>query len=416
MNPFENAPPTARPKQAIVLSGGGAHGAYEVGILKALFSGKAKNVGLVDPAMFFGTSIGSYNASFLVSKWEQYGPAAVGNLERAWLEVMAGAAGRNGGYRFRADPIYLLNPASYLPNPLQPLLSLGGDSAFLGWEAIRRAVYLVSASGEGTLERVANLFNFPTLISNEPWLETIRTTIDFAAIRRSQSRKLRIFGTNWATGILRVFKNEDMTDKLGPLAVLASSAIPGVFPVVNVGAEPYVDGGVLMNTPLRPALEEGADVIHVVYLDPDVASIPLSALDSSVASSYRLQTISWAALVNSELDRARRINRGLAVFKRLQRGESIEGSESELETLTKGALMVLGGKHRTTYRPVTIHRHAPDEELGSGALGMLNLKRDHLESLIEKGFADASYHDCERECCVIPDESLTASAPGEEPR
>lgn len=398
--------------QALVLSGGGAHGAYQVGVLKALFSGKARHTGSVDPAMFFGTSIGSYNASFLVSQWEQYGAAAVANLERAWLEVMAGDSSSNGGYRFRADPRSLLSPGSYLPNPMRPLIHLGSDSASLLWEAVQRAVYMVQASGESPLEKMANLFNFPSMISNQPWGDTVRGTIDFEAIRRCRSRKLRIFGTNWATGTLRVFKNEDMTDHLGPLAVLASSAIPGVFPVVHVGAEPYVDGSVLMNTPLRPALDEGADVLHLIYLDPDVASIPLSALDSSVASSYRLQTIAWAALINQDIDRARRINRGLAAFQRLQRGGTLEGfSEAEVGSLAKAALMVLGGRHRIPYRPITIHRYSPGEELGVGALSMLNLKRDHLESLVERGFIDATLHDCAQKGCVIPDAKLMDEEP-----
>ena len=58
----------APPKQALILSGGGANGAYEVGILKALFSGKCKRIPAVEPELFFGTSIGSFNAAFLVSR------------------------------------------------------------------------------------------------------------------------------------------------------------------------------------------------------------------------------------------------------------------------------------------------------------------------------------------------------------
>jgi NTE family protein len=402
----------SRLEHAVILSGGGANGAYEVGVLKALLSGRCASVGRVDPDFFFGTSIGSYNAAFLVSQWDEFGPASIANLERVWIERLAGdATGRNGTYRFRGDPVYFLNPASYLPNPLRPFWELTGDTASVTWEAIQRAVYLATPSSETTRERIANLFDFSVFISTEPWHQAIRDTINFSSIRRCDTRKLRIFGTNWATGTLRIFENHDMTDNLGPLAILASSAVPGIFPPVNVGAEPFVDGGVLMNTPLRPALDEGADVLHVVYLDPDVAAIPLSVLDSTVAATYRLQTISWAALVNREIARARRINRGLAAFGRLRRGESI--GESELEEVAKGVVMVLGGEHPSTYRPITIHRYHPREELGSGALGMLNMDREHVEDLIQRGFADASQHDCRRECCVIPGEEYPDCAQNE---
>jgi NTE family protein len=397
-----------RLEHAVILSGGGANGAYEVGVLKALLTGRCTSVGRVAPDFFFGTSIGSYNAAFLVSQWEEFGPAAIANLELAWVNRLAGDDGTNGIYRFRGDPVYFLNPAAYLPNPLRPFLDLAGDSASVAWEAIQRAVYLATPSSETLRERITNLFDFSVFISTAPWHQAIRDTINFSSIRRCDTRKLRIFGTNWATGILRIFRNHDLTDNLGPLAILASSAVPGIFPAVNVGAEPFVDGGILMNTPLRPALDEGADVLHVIYLDPDVAAIPLSALDSTVAATYRLQTIAWAALVNREIARVRRINRGLAAFNRLRRGESI--AESEIEEVAKGAVMLLGGEHPSTYRPITIHRYHPREELGSGALGMLNMDREHVEDLIQRGFADASQHDCRRECCVIPGEEYPECA------
>jgi predicted acylesterase/phospholipase RssA len=399
--------PAAR-KHAVILSGGGSNGAYEVGVLKALLAGRCACVGPVDPQLFYGTSVGSFNAAFLVSQWDRYGAAAIGNLERVWLDVLAATGAGNGGYRFRGDPGYYLNPASYVWNPLRPLQQLAVDSAFLAWDGINRAVHLGTATEESLRERLAELFNFSSFVSVEPWLETIRRTIRFEAIRQCDSRRLKIFGTNWATGKLRAFENKDMTDRIGPLAILASSAIPGVFPAVNVGAEPYVDGGVLMNTPLRPALDDGADVLHVVYVDPDVSAIPLSTLESTVASTYRLQTVSWAALVNREIARARRINRGLAAFDRLQRREPI--AESEMEALAKGVVMVLGGRHPGTYRPITIHRYHPRDELGQGALGMLNMERDHLDDLIQRGFSDASLHDCQDECCVVPGQDFPQCA------
>lgn len=388
-----------RPRQALILSGGGANGAYEVGILKALFSGKCKRVPFVDPELFFGTSIGSFNAAFLVSQWSEFGTAAVSNLERTWLQAIAGDIGRNGAYRFRGDPGYFLDPAIYVPNPLRPMLELARDGAYLTWEGIQRAVGLVS-SDESLRERVANLFDFSAFVSTEPWERTIRDSINFATIRSEEMRKLAVFATNWATGELRSFENHNMTEQFGVLAIRASSAIPGIFPQVWIGAEPYVDGGVLMNTPLTPALDAGADIIHVIYLDPDIASIPLSALDSTVAAIYRLQAISWAALVNRDIDRAARINRGLEAFARIQRQEPL--SSPEMESLAKGAIMVLGGRNLQTYRPLTIHRYHPCEDLSGGALGLLNLGRDHIESLIDKGFTDAVLHNCEKEGCVLP--------------
>lgn len=388
---------------ALVLSGGGANGAYEVGVLKALFGGRSPATDGVapDPSIFFGTSIGSFNAAFLVSQWEEYGPASMGNLERVWLDVLAGDGSGNGGFRFRGDPSYYLNPTSYMPNPLRPFLQFAEDSAFLAWDGVQRTVHLATSREEGLRERIAELFNFSSFISVDPWEQTIHRTIDFAAIRRSP-RKLRVVATNWATGELRTFENHEMTERLGPRAILASSSIPGVFPPVDVGAEPYVDGGVLMNTPLRGAIHEGADVLHVVYLDPDVASIPLSSLQSTVASTYRLQTISWAALVNDDIEDAAMINRGLQILQRVEAGAEV--TDPDLEALAKGMSKIVPRLRQVLrYRPLTIHRYHPCEDLGGGALGLLNLDRGRLEELIEKGFTDAVLHDCEEAECILPD-------------
>ncbi len=408
--PLAAAPPLAgasvphKPKQAIILSGGGANAAYEVGVLKALFSGTCRGVTAPDPELFFGTSAGSYNAAFLVSQWGEYGSAAIANLERTWFSDICGGAGTNGVYRFRGDPAYFLDPAVYVPNPLRPLRELLGDGAYLTWEGLQRAVDMVSRRGESLREKIANTFDFSAFVATEVWERTIRRTINFASLRAEETRKLSIFATNWATGALRSFDNHDMTAQIGPLAIRASSAIPGIFPEVYVGAEPFVDGGVLLNTPLMPALDQGADILHVVYLDPDISAIPLGALNSTVATTYRMQAISWAALVNRDIDRVARINRGLSAFERIQRGETLD--RSELDSLAKGAIMVLGGTHLSTYRPVTVHRYHPREELSSGPLGMLNLDRDHIEALIDKGFTDARLHDCAKEGCVLPEETV----------
>jgi predicted acylesterase/phospholipase RssA len=403
-------------KVGLVLSGGGANGAYGVGVLKALFSGKsvATRNQLLDPDIFLGTSIGSFNAAFLASQWDEYGASAVTNLERVWLETLAAdATGQNGGYRFRGDPSYYLNPRSYLPSLLRPFLQLAEDSAAVAWDGVQRAVHLATAQ-ETLRERLAELFNFPTFVSVDPWERTIVGSVNFDAIRRSQ-KQLTVVATNWTTGTLRFFRNHDMTEKLGPKAILASSAIPGVFPPVYVGAEPYVDGGVLMNTPLQEAIHLGAEILHVIYMDPDVAAIPMSTLDSSIATTYRLQEISWAALVNDDINDAAMINEGIRVLRRITAEEEVE--DRELELLAKGMHKIAPRLKRfLTYKPLTIHRYHPCEELSGGALGLLNLNRDHIEDLIRKGFTDATLHDCEKEGCVIPGEhdSPFAIVPAEE--
>jgi predicted acylesterase/phospholipase RssA len=402
---------TAPAKTAVVLSGGGANGAYEVGVLKALLAGRSpatRGAPLV-PDLFVGTSIGSFNAAFLVGQWDVYGGAAAGNLEAVWLDRLAETSGRpNGAYRFRGDPFELVDPYRYVPNPLAPLLQLAGDSAALGWDGLRRAVNFATQREAILRQRIAELFNFTSFVSTEPWAATIRESIRFAEIR-SSSRRLRIAATNWTTGALRIFTNPEMTDRLGPLIIMASSAIPGIFPPVLVGAEPHVDGGVLMNTPLKPATDAGATVLHVVYLDPEVRSIPFGALDSTLAGIYRQQVISWAMTVNDDIGDAAVINRSIEIFRALEEGEDV-GTE-EVKVLAKGLDKILTRlRHFRRYRPLTIHCYHPRDDLGSGALGVLNLDRRRLEELIARGFSDAVLHDCAAAGCVLPTGRAEADA------
>src|SRR5437868_3503224 len=75
---------------AIVLSGGGATGAYEVGVLKALLGGAspATNFSPLRPDIISGTSIGAFNAAALVSRsWESC-LAAVTHLEQVWKDII----------------------------------------------------------------------------------------------------------------------------------------------------------------------------------------------------------------------------------------------------------------------------------------------------------------------------------------
>ncbi len=383
------------PVRAVVLSGGGADGAYEVGVLKALINGRspANGFSALDPDIFTGTSIGSFNCSFLVSQWHQFGLASIGNLESVWLDRLASTASDcgNGAYRLRANPLDLLNPGCLIDDPLNLLRRFAVDSAEVGWEGIRRFAHLFSDYDSG-LERVVELFNFSSFISREPWQRTIRDTIDFEAIRRSE-KVLRIIATNWATGELKIFENFEMSDTLGQRAIEASSAVPGFFPPADVGSQPFVDGSVLLNTPLTPAIHAGGTEIYIVYLDPDIRSLPLADEENTLETLYRMQQIGWASSVKSDLDAARRINEVLRFV----------GREATSREPTDSALRQFVQRY-ARFKPLVVHRFFPREAL-SGTLGLLNLKKERLEFLIRRGFEDAVEHDCERSGCLLVDRS-----------
>ncbi len=384
-------------KVAVVLSGGGATGAYEVGVLKALLSGRSPTTDYqpLQPDIFTGTSIGGFNAAYLVSKWDSYGPAAIGDLERFWLEKLAGPVRSNGVYRLRGNPLELLAPSSYLPNPLPLFRRLLEDGVFLSWEAAQRTAHFLTS--EGSLERrLVDLLDFTTFLSMEP-LEANLRELDYATIRLSK-RQLQVAATNWATGELRLFLNRDMTDSFGPLALRASAAVPGLFPPAEVGAHPYVDGSVLLNTPLSPAIHAGAEILHIIYLDPEVSNIPLARLRQTYTTLHRIFQIGWSAAYADDISDAARINRSLEAVERAR--QSLTLDEKGADILFEVAQLRRAAAE-APYKPLTIHRYHPQTPL-EGELSMLNFERSRVEALIEAGFTDAVYHDRDDSEDVIP--------------
>src|SRR5690349_9422780 len=104
--------------QAVVLSGGGAYGAYEIGVMKALFSGKspATDQTPLDPDIFTGTSVGAFNASYMVSKRRAEIVSAIGQLESVWNDQIAEHSQNcgNGVFRLRFNPIDFIDPRCLL--------------------------------------------------------------------------------------------------------------------------------------------------------------------------------------------------------------------------------------------------------------------------------------------------------------
>lgn len=403
-------------KHAVILSGGGANGAYEVGVMKALFAGlsPATNHEPLAPDIFTGTSVGSYNAAFLVAQWDTYGPTAIANLEQVWLDRVSDSPQRcgNGIYMIRGTPRQFVNPICFIPNPLHPFMQLAADSAFLAWDGLQRVMNVALEQEAPLLRRFTELVNFTSFVSLTPFTETVRETIEFANIRRSE-KVLRIAATNWETGALQIYANHEMTDQLGPLVIMASSAIPGFFPPVEVGSQAFVDGGVLMNTPLQEAIKAGADTLHVIYLDPKVENIPLSGLENTLETMYRMQIIGWAKALNNDITAVKHINQEVAYARLIAASLQTLQQRAPDDNLFRGIPVEDIVRHlqkSLTYRPLTVHRYHPRDDLG-GALGLLNFDRDRIQYLIERGFNDATDYDSQAYEIILPLDLATLCTP-----
>ena len=232
--------PGARPKTALILTGGGARAAYQVGVLTAirdLLPDKASN----PFPILCGTSAGAINAASLATMAEDFG-FAVTRLHSIWENFHAHEVYRTdalgislSGARWLGSLMggWLVNtsPRSLLDNsPLRELLTqhLNFDriEAAIASEALHSVS--ITCSGYGSGQSVSF---FQGKAGLEPW-------------QRSQR-----FGAH---------------AKLTVDHLMASSAIPFLFPAVKINREYFGDGSMRQMAPISPAVHLGADKILVI--------------------------------------------------------------------------------------------------------------------------------------------------------
>jgi NTE family protein len=242
---------------ALVLAGGGARGAYEAGALSALAPALAADGHA--PDIIVGTSIGALNGAFFASRADDP------------LEMTATAAltmWRELGWDDALRP--LLAPAE-----LARLLGAGVMLAGLPGGGL--AGLLDPAPLRGTLER---------LVSFERIAENVRdgslTAAAVVATAYHTTRSVVFHHGGPELGLDPLHAIDYFSTTLTPEHVLASAAIPGAFPAVEI-SEPheasgwYGDGGVRLNAPLSPALALGADRVVVIGLNSSVTHAGASA-------------------------------------------------------------------------------------------------------------------------------------------
>ncbi|HKP84217.1 MAG TPA: patatin-like phospholipase family protein [Pyrinomonadaceae bacterium] len=386
---------------AVILSGGGAYAAYEVGVMKALFTGECHATGyqFLNPGVMTGTSAGAINVAFLASNPDTDICTLIRLLEDVWINRISANPERcgNGVFRYRGDLLRFLDARCLTDNPLRTVNEFSRDLVSLTQDFYQHALRFLITSGSFE-NRAVQFIDVGAFVTSEPIQTLLPRIISLDAVRRSE-RKLRIVTTNWSKGIVRTFENSDMTDDLGFAIIEASASLPGIFQAHDIAGDLYVDGGVLTNTPLNCAIDTGATELHVIYMDPDVQNIPLHRLQSTIEVFDRVLIITWATKVNEDVDNARRINEGLDLIERAGDFES----KGELRTFIRVASRIANrDRAGLPYKRLTIHRYHPHDDLGFGALGLLNFDRDRIAALIQRGFDDTVNHDCIASHCVVP--------------
>jgi NTE family protein len=215
----------------LVLQGGGALGAYQVGVYQALHEAG------VEPDWVIGTSIGAINASIIA------GNAPENRMDRlqefwrrmeqpAWIGAAQGLP-FVGSHLANAVTVASGIPGFFSPNPLAFL----GTHVPLGAEA---AGYYDTA----------------------PLGKTLADLVEFERVNACTTR-LTVGAANVRTSEMRYFDSRDMD--LDLRHVMASGALPPAFPAVRIDEELYWDGGILSNTPVEAVFDDNPRQNSVVF-------------------------------------------------------------------------------------------------------------------------------------------------------
>jgi len=366
------------PLQAVVLSGSGCGStdAYGVGVLKALAEGAAPTVnGGFEPSIYGGAAFGAFNAAVMTADPGGGTAATVRWLEQAWLDGLCSTAGRpNGVFRIRCSPMTLLDPRSWLGNPVSTANDAAKDVAYLTSDLVARVrAKLLPGGSAGIGERVAAMLAVTPFFDMSPLRAHLRSFVDLSRVR-SSTKTLMVNATDWERGIGRIFTNVDMTDAHGHDILQASAAYLVVFPFVNIGGRPFGGGPGSLATPLRPVLETFAArtdslTVHTVYIHPPMARIPLGDMPGMLTGTGRYFDMVESLNVRADVEYG-------------------PGQAPPAPT---------GGRGAT----VTIHRYRPSTPIVDW-FHMLEFDRTKTEAFIAQGYRDTKHHDCRAAGCICP--------------
>jgi NTE family protein len=273
---FPQTPPlnVGKPRIALSLAGGGPLGAiYEIGALCALQEA-LDGIDFSRLDHYIGVSAGSFIAASLANGMSTQ------ELCRSFIDNNASVTGLVG-HSDRFDPAWLMRPA--LGEFVRRAIVLPSLLASAAWRATVEGKSFVSAlellgpalptgifSNTEVNHRMAMIFSQPG------------RTNDFRELHAMRGTRLTLVATNLDSGESAPFGAPGWDHVPISQAVQASSALPGLFPPVEIGEHYFVDGALKKTLHASVAMDEGMDL--VICLNP---LVPFDALNARSAVMQR---------------------------------------------------------------------------------------------------------------------------------
>ena len=319
-------------KTGLILSGGGARAAYQVGVLQALAEILPKNTRQPFP-IITGTSAGALNA--------------------------LGLAGRPGTFRYRTQAL----------SAIWSSLESAAIYRTSGFAVSRNALRIIWSMLRGQSKNPVPL----ALLDNQPLRELLEEAVQFTHIERAitggELEAIGLTAMNYTNGHSTTFyqgqahiapwsraRRHSEPCTLGVEHLLASSALPTLFPATRVGQHYFGDGALRQSRPLSAAIHLGADRLFIIGVS-DHASHGPSDETPSVPP-----TISQ-------------------VLGQMLNGVFLDSIDADLETLHRVNALLSDRSNRQLSRPGISGMRLIDSLIISPSQSLSDIARDYVDEL-----------------------------------
>ena len=285
---LSNAASSSPARQVVlVLQGGGALGAYQIGVYQAMHEAG------IEPDWVIGTSIGAINGALIAGN-----PPAqrMQRLEAFW------------------------NKVQHKPHLSADWFGLGNTLANLSTVSTGVSSFFRPNPGAWLSSRMPLGIEQAAYYSTADLRDTLEELVDFDYLG-SCAHRLTVGAVNVRTGDMRYF--DSRSERLTVQHIMASGALPPAFGAVRIDGDPYWDGGIYSNTPIEAVLDDKPrrdSLIFSAQMWSPRGPEPHTVWDVM----GRMKDIQYGSRARTHIERQKQLHRLRHIIRELGQGLSAE--------------------------------------------------------------------------------------------